>query len=180
MSAQTDEIYLEGVIAAPGPEPGEKPFGAILECEREEWVLSYEENSPFRPFHRRKVGLSGKPYTPKGQHLIDPGSRLPLNHLELASMRLLLITPDAQILEVGRREIFRGRFKRSRAGRFSWKTALWFVTQHGKEFLVANNPEHADLSGDIDVAAYPVKPVRPNIASVQHLWITGAATIEDV
>jgi hypothetical protein len=76
MSAQTDEIYLEGIIAAPGPEPGGKPFGAILECEREEWVLSYEENSPFRPFHGRKVGLSGKPFTPKGQHLIDTWSGL--------------------------------------------------------------------------------------------------------
>jgi hypothetical protein len=176
MSAQNEEIFLEGVIDSPARESagGGKDFlGAILECEHEHWVLTYQENSPFRPFHGRKVALSGKPFTPKGQHLIGSRSR-PLHHLELSSMRLTAITPDVQLLEVGRHEQLRGRFKRVRCRPVFWRTALWFVTQQGQEFLVANNPERAKL-GDVEVSAsaYHVQLARNKDASSTHyIWIT--------
>ena len=88
---------LEGVVRAfrYSPEaPGKQFLGAILECDDgREWVISYDEQSPFHAFAGRRVRVCGAQSAEvPGLLVVSPESRLRAAHasyrqaLEAATM----------------------------------------------------------------------------------------------
>ena len=68
MSEQEKELRFEGIVRAcryiPGGQ-GKQFLGAIIECGAgKEWVIDYDEQSPFHAFADRQVVVSGEPYEP--------------------------------------------------------------------------------------------------------------------
>jgi hypothetical protein len=173
MSEQERELRIEGVVRASSysrDTPGKQFLGAIIECsDGKDWVIDYDEQSPFHAFADRQVLVSGEPYEPKGQMLIGRRGKLGIGHLRVSAMRLVEVTPDAQVVEVGARQKLSGRFERGTSD--TRESSLSFVTEKDT-FLVSNDPAGAALGRSVEVWAYPVQP-SPSIPRPpeQYLWI---------
>ena len=181
MSEQKKELRLEGIVHAsryvPGVQ-GKQFLGAIIKCsDGWEWVVDYDERSPFHAFADRRVVVSGKPFEPEptGQHL--GGDKL--GHFRVSTMRLVEVTPDAELVEVGPGRTLCGRFERgpSEAG----ASILSFVTERGDSFLVANSPAGATVGRTVEVWAYPVQP-SPSFSRppAECLWIICPCSAADL
>jgi hypothetical protein len=133
-------------------------------------VIDYSEQSPFHAFAGRQVGVSGEPYKPEGQHLIGWGGGKTLGHFRVSTMRLVEVTPDAELVEVGAGQHLCGRFERGKSE--TGCSTLSFVTEEETTFLVANDPVGATVGPSVEVWAYPVQP-SPSIPRPpeQYLWI---------
>jgi hypothetical protein len=68
-------------------------------------------------------------------------------------MRLVEVTPDAQLVEVGEEQHLSGRFKGGTS--VTGQSILSFVTEKGTTFLVANQPVGLTTGRDVRVLAYP-------------------------
>jgi hypothetical protein len=174
MTEQAKELRLEGIVRSSRYRPGfhEKQFvGAIIECsDGREWVIDYDEQSPFHAFSDRRVVVSGESYKPaKEQHLIQENGK-PKQHFRVSNMRLVEVNPDAELVEVRGRQKLSGRFERVTTD--SGESMLSFVSEGGETFLVANDPAGANVGSNVEVVAYAVQP-PPSIASGghQHLWV---------
>ncbi len=91
MSEQDEtEVRLEGIVHASDYEPGgqgKQFLGAIIECaDGKEWVIDYDEQSPFHAFADRHVVVSGRPYTPEGQCI---GGGQIVGHFRVSTLRLV-------------------------------------------------------------------------------------------
>jgi hypothetical protein len=182
MSAQGQELRLEGIVHASRPahrlDGGE--FPAIIECsDGTEWVISYGEQSPFHAFADRKVVASGKPYKPPLAHIIrTPRGQKP-GYFRVSTMRLVTVTPDAQLVEVEEEQHLSGRFKVGTSD--GGKAILSFVTETGTTFLVANEPAGWIAGRDVSVSAYPVQPYPLTPKSPeQYLWIICPYSAQDL
>jgi len=87
MSERENELRIEGVVRASGytrEAPGKQFLGAIIECSAgTDWVIDYDEQSPFHAFADRRVLVSGEPCEPQGQHLGG------IRYFRVSTMRLL-------------------------------------------------------------------------------------------
>jgi hypothetical protein len=174
MTKHEKELQFEGIVRAAAYDDGDKGkqfLGAIIECsDGRQWVIDYEEQSPFHAFAARQVAVSGEPYEPTGQHLIGaPGGRK-LGHFCVSNMRLVEVTSDANLVEVGAAQDLSGRFERSTND--SGESMLSFATEEGTTFLVANDPAGVRAGRRVEVCAYPVQPsVLTRRFPGQYLWI---------
>ena len=163
---------LEGIVRASRYDPGGRGkqfLGAAVECsDGKVWVIDYDEQSPFHALADCHVVVSGRPYTPEGQRI---GGDQIVGHLRVSTMRLVEVTPDGELVDVGPRHRLSGRLERvtSDTGELTFS----FVTEKGDVFLVANDPAGATIGQNVEVWAYPVKP-SPSIrrSPGQYLWIT--------
>ncbi len=181
MREQTKEIRLEGIIRAERYDPsaeGKQFLGAILKgSDGMEWVIDYEEQSPFHALAGHRVVISGEPYKPAGQqqHLIRSGRGEKLGHFRVSRMQLVEVAVHADLEEVGPGQHLRGRFEHSTSHLGSddaRDSTLSFVTEEGDAFLVANDPAGMIIGPSVEVLAYAVRP-SPSIPGPQeqHLWI---------
>ena len=94
-------------------------------------------------------------------------------------MRVIEVTPDAQLVEIGARQELFGRFKRGTGA--PQESSLSFVTEKGDTFLVFNDPAGVTLGRIVEVWAYPVQP-SPSIprSAEQHLWIICPCSLADL
>jgi hypothetical protein len=80
MSEQEKGLRIEGIVRAfryAREGQGKQFFGATIECsDGKEWVISYDEQSPYHAFADRRVLASGELYKPGGQHIISRDGRL--------------------------------------------------------------------------------------------------------
>lgn len=85
-------------------------------------------------------------------------------------MRLVEVTPDAELIEVGAPQHLSGRFERDTSD--TGQSTLTFDTEKGDTFLVANDPSEVNVGCSVMVEAYPVEP-SPSItrSSERYLWI---------
>jgi hypothetical protein len=149
MSEQKKEIWLEGIVHASRYDPsaqGKQFLGAAIECsDGKVWVIDYSEQSPFHVFAGRQVVVSGEPYKPEGQgqHLIGWRGVKKLGHFRVSTMRLVQVTPDAKLVEVGGGQHLCGRFERGTSE--TGESMVSFVTEEGDAFLVANDPAGATV-----------------------------------
>jgi hypothetical protein len=137
----TVETVLNGVIRAQEyvpSEDGKQFLGAIVDCtDGTQWVVDYEEQSPFHLFANRRVVASGKPYIPnrRVQHLSAAGNRS-IGHIDVLGMCLAEPVRDLPFAEMGPRQRLHGQFTRRatsggrRTGTRSWcsqprNTANW-------------------------------------------------------
>jgi hypothetical protein len=169
MSEQDKKLRFEGIVRASGYDAsgqGKQFLGATIECsDGKERVIDYDEQSPFHAFADRQVVVFGEAYKPDGQCICSTGG-----HFRVSAMRLVDVTPDAAILEVGAGQPFSGRFKRGTSN--GGEPTLSFVTEKGDTFQVANDPAGVTAGRNMQVWAYPVElsPSSPR-PSGQYLWI---------
>jgi hypothetical protein len=91
-------------------------------------------------------------------------------NLRVSTMRLVEVTPDAKLIEVGEEQHLSGRFKGGTSD--TAESNLSFVTEKGTTFLVANEPTGLTAGLDVEVLAYPVQPFSLTPKSPeQYLWI---------
>jgi len=166
--SEEQELRLTGIVHA--HRGGE--FPAIIACsDGTEWVISYGEQSPYHAFADRKVVASGRPCKPPFAHII-------LGHFRVSTMRLVTVTPDAQLVEVGEEQHLSGRFKVGTND--SGESVLSFVTEKGTTFLVANEPAGLIVGRDVKILAYSVQPYRLTPQSPeQYLWILCPCSVQD-
>jgi hypothetical protein len=161
MSEQEEELRFEGIVHV---SRFHVDCWATIKCsDGMEWVITYDARSPYHVFADRRVAVSGKRCPPPVAHIL-------LKHFRVSMMRLVEVTPDAEIIEVGARQQLSGRFERG--GSDTGETTLFFVTEKGDAFLVANDPAEATVGCSVTVLAYPVQ-LSPSIAksTEQYLWI---------
>lgn len=139
MSEQEKELRIEGVVRASnykrGAE-GKQFLGAVIECaDGMAWLVDYFEQSPFHAFAGRQVLVTGEPYRPKGQQMIGWRGRSgdKLGHFRVSTMRLVEVTPDAQLVQVEAMQKLSGRFERRASD--TLESTLSFVTEKGDNFL---------------------------------------------
>jgi len=183
MSEQGKELRFEGIVRAFGygdGDQGKQFLGAIIECsDGKVWVIDYDEQSPFHAFADRQVVVSGEPYEPSGQHLIGwRGGQKP-GHFRVSMMRLVEVSSDAALVEVGPGPHLSGRFEHGTSDTVESK--LSFVTQKGATFLVANDPAGATAGSSVEVWAYLVQPSPLTRRSPgQYLWIICPYSAKDL
>jgi hypothetical protein len=174
---------LEGIVHASRYDsnaPGKQFLGAAIECsDARVWVIDYEEQSPFHAFAGRQVIVSGEPYKPSGQCLIGWAGGKELGHFRVSSMRPVEVTADAELVEVGAGFDLRGRFQCAPGD--AGESTLFFVSNSGDTFAVANHPAGASVGPSVDVWVYPVQP-SPSIhrPSGRYLWIICPHTAADL
>jgi hypothetical protein len=168
LRGQQKELRLEGIVHAPGSfsAPGGPIVASIKSRDGAEWVIDYDEQSPYRAFAGRRVVVAGVPCEPPIQHVI--GVR---GHFAVATMRLIEVTPDAWLMEVGEAQHLSGRFDPDTSD--ARESALTFVTEQGDTFRVANNPAGATAGCTVKALVYPVQPSPCMSASAQQcpLWV---------
>jgi hypothetical protein len=165
ISGQEKEIRLEGIVHAPGSFSAEAgPRVASIESpDGAEWVIDYDEQSPYHAFVGRQVVALGFSCEPPAQHVI-----MVSGHVAVSTMRLVEMTPDAWITEVGGARSLSGRFEGDTSD--ARESPLTFVTQQGETFLVANNPAGATADCSIDARVYPVQP-SPSVSDSHQQWL---------
>ena len=148
---------MEGIVHASRYDPNapRKQFlGATIECgDGKEWVIDYDEQSPYHSFADRQVVVSGEPYQPDGQQI--GGGRI-AGHLLVSTMRLVDLKADAELVEIGPGQRLSGRFERGPGD--IGEPMLSFVTDKGDAFVVANDPAGVSVGPSVEVWAYPVQP----------------------
>ena len=180
MDEQEKELRLEGIVHAshyvPGAQ-GKQFLGVTIVCtDGKDWVIDYDEQSPFHVFADRQVVVFGQPYNSgQGQQLGGQS----LGHFRVSTMRLVEVTPDAELVEVGPGQELRGRFQHVTSG--IGESTLSFVTEKGDAFWVANDPAGVTVDGVVDVWAYPVQ-TSPSISRPpgQYLWIICPCSAADL
>jgi hypothetical protein len=148
-----DETFLEGSFAPAkkGARPSAKPGGARG---RSGWYWSTVK------VYRWEFGWKVPP------------------PVKLSSMRLVEVTPDARLIEVGGEQHLSGRFKGGTSD--TGESILSFVTEKGATFLVANEPAGLTADRDVRVSAYPVQPFPLTPKSFgQYLWIICPCSVQD-
>jgi hypothetical protein len=186
MSGQKKEVRLEGIVHASRYDPSAqgKPFlGAAIECsDGMVWVIDYSEQSPFHAFAGRQVVASGEPYRPdhdKGQFLFGWGGGKKLGHFRVSTMRLVEVTLDAEFVEVGAGRQLHGRFERGTNE--TGDSKLFFVTEEGNAFLVANDPAGTIVGPNVEVWAYPMQsPASIPTPPRRYLWIISPHSAADL
>jgi hypothetical protein len=165
LSGQEKELRLEGTVHAPSSfSPRTGPVVATIKCrDGAEWVIDYDEQSPYHAFAGRRVVASGLPCEPPMQHVIWVSG-----HFAVSTMRLAEASPDAWLIEVGGAQHLSGRFERGAGD--AGESALSFVTEKGDTFLVANNPAGASIGCLVDALAYPVQ-LSPFISGSPQQWL---------
>lgn len=180
MSEQEKKLRLEGIVRSsryvPGAQ-GKQFLGVTIVCtDGKEWVIDYDEQSPFHAFADRKVVVFGQPYDPgQGQQL----GGVDLGHLRVSTMRLAEVTLDAELVEIGPRQELRGQFRHVTSG--IGESTLSFVTEKGDVFWVANNPAGVTVGSSVEVWAYRVQP-SPSISRPpgRYLWVICACSAADL
>lgn len=184
MSDQEKKVRLEGIVHASPYDPsaqGKQFLGAMIKCsDGKEWVLDYDEQSPFHAFAGRQVAVSGEPYKlEEGQQMFSMSRNKGLEHFRVSTMRLLVVTPDALLVQVGAGQHVRGRFAQTTSETVD--STLSFVTEEGSTFLVANDPAGATAGPSVEVLAYPVQlPPSPPTPPGEYLWIIGPHSEADL
>lgn len=167
LSGQEKELRLEGIVHAPGCFSARTgPVVATIKCrDGAEWVIDYDEQSPYHAFAGRWVVVSGVPCEPPMQHVICVSG-----HFGVSTMRFVEVTPDAWLIEIGAAQYLSGRFEHATGD--ARESALSFVTEKGDTFQVANNPAGATVGCRVKVLAYPVQ-LSPCISrsAQQYLWV---------
>jgi len=176
------EERLEGIVHACRYDPsaeGKQFLGAAIESrDGRVWVIDYDEQSPFHAFAGRQVVVSGEPYTPEGQLLARWSGKQP-GHFRVSALRLVDVTPDAELVEVGPGRFLNGRLERGTSD--VTEPMLSFVTEKGDVFLVANEPAGAVVGQSVEVWAYPVHPATSVQTSPgQSLWIICPCSDADI
>src|SRR5262245_54991769 len=160
MNDQEKSVRLEGIVHASrydAKAAGKQFLGAAIECsDAKVWVIDYEEQSPFHAFAGRQVVAFGEPYEPAGQFLIGWGGGKTFGHFRPSCVRLVQVTDDAELVEIGAPDDLRGRFERGMAN--AGESMLSFVTEKGDAFVVTNDPAGATVDLNLEVLAYPVQP----------------------
>jgi hypothetical protein len=182
MSEQAKELQFEGIVHSSAYVDGAKGkqfLGAIIECsDGREWVIDYEEQSPFHAFADRQVVVSGEPYEPTGQHLIGTPGGGKRGHFRVSNMRLVEVTSDAELVEVGAAQDLSGRFERSTSD--AGESMLSFVTEKSTTFLVANDPagvRAAECQGlRLPGPTVALDPKVSRAISLDHLSIFGSGS----
>ena len=184
MNESQQELRIEGIVRAHKYDPdgrGKQFLGAIVECaDGIEWVITYDEQSPFHAFAGRRVEAFGRRHVVgPGQHLISSSFGGNLAHFTVSRMCLVESVPEARLSEVGAGRSLFGKFKRG--ARDTGGSALRFVTKEGDMFWVANDPAGAPAGRTLEVQAYPVRlsasipaPTGP------HLWIICPHSEEEI
>ena len=179
MSEEEQELRIEGIVHARRYVAGErgKPFlGATIESsDGLQWVIDYDEQSPFHAFADRRVAACGRPYQPDGQFI---GGDKTAGHFRVSGLRLLEVTDDAPLVEVGTERQLSGQFVRGTSD--TGISTLSFVTKKGDTFQVVNDPAGATLGRNVDVQAYPVQPSRSIPTSERFLWIICPCSAADL
>lgn len=160
------EIRLEGMAHATGNCGARIGGVATVKCpDGAEWVIDYDEQSPYHAFAARPVVVTGRSCEPPLQHRVCV-----TGHLGVLSMQLAEDDDDAWLIEVGPGHFLSGRFDEATCA--SGTSALSFVTAAGDTFLVANNPAGATLGCTVDAYVYAVQ-LSPNLArpAQRYLWV---------
>jgi hypothetical protein len=165
LSGQETELRLEGIVHAPGSfsTHGGPIVASLQSPDGAKWVIDYDEQSPYHAFAGRRVVVSAVPCEPPMQHVL--GVR---GHLTVSTMRLVDMTPDAWLIEVGKPQHVSGRFDRGTSD--ASEGALSFVTEQGDTFLVANTPAGAIAGCAVKALVYPVQP-SPSLSETSHPWL---------
>jgi len=177
------DAKIEGIVHARNYEDrvlGKYFLGATLEGnDGKDWVISYDEQSPFHPFAGHKVVATGEGYRPTGQHLIRRGQGRRLGHFRVKKMRLAEPAPDARLIEVEEQQHLVGQFHHGIIDTEDY--ALFLVTEDGTKFQVVNEPAGFTTGLDVRVSAFPVErsPLIPT-ASWQYLWIICPCSAADL
>jgi hypothetical protein len=167
LSGREEEARLEGTVNAAGHITADcGPLVTTLMCpDGARWVIDYDEQSPYHAFAGRQVVVSGVPCEPPPQHVL-----FVTGHFRVSRMRLVEVTPDAWLTEVGAGYHLSGRFEHGPGD--SREPPLSFVTEKGDTFLVANNPAGATVGCTVQALAYPVQPSPCASRSPQQfLWV---------
>jgi hypothetical protein len=145
MSEQAKVLRLEGVVHLRDIYLSPR-LGAELESSDARWEIadSYE-GSPYQAFAERRVVVSGVPYKSKSmqRHLWRVGEK-PIRHFRVSTMRLIEVTPDAEIMEVGTGQQLTGRFELDTSD--TGKSKLSFVTEQGVAFVATTQPERGHFT----------------------------------
>jgi hypothetical protein len=162
MSVQEKELRFEGIVRA---RQGFASYTAIECTDGTEWVIDYCGWEPYHVFADHRVLVTGQP-----GHCRAPGLCRRLGEFRVLTMRLVEVTPDAELIEIGSPQQLSGRFERSTSD--SAESTLFFVTEKDDTFLVANDPPGTSVGCYLDVRAYPVQP-SPSISrpAEKYLWI---------
>ena len=167
LSGPEEELRLEGTVQAPGHLTARRgPLVTSIKCpDGAEWVIDYDEQSPYHAFAGRRVVASGRPCEPPHQHVLGV-----TGHFGVSTMRLVEEAADAWLTDVGPGHLLSGRFDggTSDAG----ECPLSFVTGTGDAFRVANNPAGATIGCTVHALAYAVR-LSPRIGRIlqQYLWV---------
>jgi hypothetical protein len=163
----SEEIRLEGTVHAPGHNTiHQGPLVTTIQCpDGAEWVIDYDEQSPYQAFAGRQAVVSGRPCEPPCQHVIGV-----TGHFAVSTMRLAVAAADAWLTEVGAGQFLSGRFDGSTGD--AGESRLSFVTEAGDAFLVVNNPAGATIGCTVQALVYPVRPTTSlEKPSQQYLWV---------
>jgi hypothetical protein len=178
MSEQAKQLRIEGIVHGHRGGKQSLPGPTTIECsDGKQWVVDYNEQSPFHAFAGRHVLVSGEPYTPTGSHLISRDRERPLGHLKVSTMRLIDMAEDAELVEVGPGQHLTGRFERSTSG---GESTLSFLTENDT-FRVANDPAGAAVDNSVRVWARPVQ-LGPSVPAAPErcLWIICPCPMADL
>src|SRR5262245_518494 len=140
MSEQEKELRIEGVVRA-----GRYASPLLIECsDGMNWVIANAENCLFAAFADRRVVASGnyfKPHLTNGPCYVIESPKL--KHFSVSTIRLFELSPDAELVTVGRAYALCGRFERGASD--AGETVLSFVTAAGDTLVVANDPAGATV-----------------------------------
>ena len=178
------ETRLEGIVHASRYDSsarGKQFLGTGIESsDGKVWVIDYDEQSPFHAFAGRRVVVFGEPYEPEpeDQHLVGWGEGKQLGHFHVSTLRPVEVMPDGELVEVGPGHRLSGRLQRGTSD--TGEPMLFFVTENGDSFLVANDPAGAKVGRSVEVWAYPVKR-RSSMPETrgQYLWIISPYSAAD-
>jgi len=161
------EHLLEGIVGARGSfAPRRGPVTTDIKCtDGAVWVIDYDEQSPYHAFAGRRVVAWGSPCAPPMQHRIGV-----TGHFAVSTMQLAEVASDAWLIEVRAPQDLVGRFEHGGAGAGA-ESELFFVTEDGDAFRVANNPAGAAIGGLVNALVYPVQLSRSVSSPQQALWI---------
>src|SRR5215472_15780403 len=161
------EHRLEGIVGARGSfAPRRGPVTTDIKCtDGAVWVIDYDEQSPYHAFAGRRVVAWGSPCAPPMQHRIGV-----TGHFAVSTMQLAEVASDAWLIEVRAPQDLVGRFERGGAGAGA-ESELFFVTEDGDAFRVANNPAGAAIGGLVNALVFPVQLSRSVSSPQQALWI---------
>jgi len=162
-----EEVRLEGTLHAPGHIIARcGPLVTSIKCsDSTEWVIDYDEQSPYHAFAGRRVVVTGFPCEPPLQHVIGV-----TGHFAVSLMRLAKGRGGAWLTEIGPGQTLTGCFKG--AMRNVGQSPLSFVTEIGDTFQVVNNPAGVIIGCTVQALCYPVQ-LSPRVAKTHqpYFWV---------
>jgi hypothetical protein len=113
--------------------------------------------------------VCGERYEPESlQRRLWRTGEKPIRYFRVSLMRLVEVTPDAWLSEVGAERYLTGCLGRVTGG--AGESALSFITETGDAYRVANDPVGAKIGCSVKVLAYSVLAPLPTPAE-PSLWI---------